>query len=160
MRRDNPPSASRSCNKTHNKATKKQGREPVDTAANAARFGDTIAPQSSGSADLIAFDRSSVRRIDGDGHLFIKVAPIAKANIYGYRGSELPGHETFGLDPARIYQLFRDPAELEEAAPTFRGKPVLSVHRCQRLRRREPQHVGPGSTRFGNTGAVQPLPSA
>lgn len=79
--------------------------------------------------DPLAFDRASVRRIDGDGHLFIEVSPISKANVCGYRGGEIPDHETLGLDPARLYQLFRDPAELEKAAPSFRGKPVLSMHR-------------------------------
>lgn len=53
---------------------------------------------------------------------------ISKANICPYRGSEIPGWQEMGLDPDRIYRLFRDPVELEKAAPTFSGKPLLIRH--------------------------------
>lgn len=79
--------------------------------------------------DLVAFDRASVRRIDGDGHLHIEVSPLTKANVCPYKGAEIPDAEALGLDLARTYQLLRDPVELAKAAPTFRGKPILSVHR-------------------------------
>lgn len=77
----------------------------------------------------LALDRGSVRRVDGDGHLHIEVSPISKANVCEYRGSEIPDGERLGLDPGRFYRLYRDPTELEKAAPSFAGKPVVSVHR-------------------------------
>jgi hypothetical protein len=81
--------------------------------------------------DRIALDRASVRAIDQDGHMHIAVAPISKANVCGYYGREIPDGERLGLDPARMYQLLRDPAELEKAAPSFNAKPLLIVHKPQ-----------------------------
>ena len=53
---------------------------------------------------------------------------ISKANICGYRGSEIPESAALGLDPNKIYRLLRDPHELEKAASTFDGKPLLIRH--------------------------------
>ena len=42
-------------------------------------------------------------------------APIsAKANVCEYLGSEIPDFETLGLDPAKLYKLWRHPEELEK----------------------------------------------
>lgn len=76
----------------------------------------------------IAFDRASVRTIDGYGHLRVATSPISKANVCPYYGREIPGADRLGLDPNKIYMLYRDPAELEKAAPTFAGKPILLRH--------------------------------
>lgn len=81
--------------------------------------------------DRLALDRASVRTIDQDGHLHVKVSPISKSNVCPYRGGEIPGFEALGLDPERVYQLLRDPAELAKAASTFNGKPLLNLHRPQ-----------------------------
>ena len=81
-------------------------------------------------ADRMALDRS-VRTFDRAGHLHIETAPISKANVSPYFGGEIPGHEALGLDPDRIYHLFRDPAELAKAAGTFTGKPIVLKHRPQ-----------------------------
>jgi len=80
------------------------------------------------AADSIAFDRASVRRIDQDGHLFVETTPISKANVCPYYGREIPDHDKLGLDPDRIYQLYRDPDELKKAAGSFAGKPLLNLH--------------------------------
>lgn len=76
----------------------------------------------------LAFDRASVRSFDVDGRLRVELTNISKATVNGYLGSEIPGGEELGLDPRRIYQLLRDPKELEAAAATFNGIPVLSEH--------------------------------
>lgn len=76
----------------------------------------------------LAFDRGTVRAYDVDGRLRIEVANISKANICPYVGSEIPGWEELGLDKKKIYHLFRDPEELEKAAPTFNNLPLLSKH--------------------------------
>jgi 8-oxo-dGTP pyrophosphatase MutT (NUDIX family) len=78
--------------------------------------------------DTVAMDRSSVRRIDQDGHLFVEMTPISKANICPYYGREIPDWQRLGLDPDRKYQLLRDPEELERAAASFAGKPLLMIH--------------------------------
>lgn len=80
--------------------------------------------------EKLAFDRNTVRRVDQDGHLFVDTTPISKANVCPYLGREIPDCEALGLDAERIYKLLRDPAELEKAASTFAGKPLLLVHKA------------------------------
>lgn len=76
----------------------------------------------------LAFDRSSVRTIDVDGRLHVAANPISKACVNPYTGREIPDWEALGLDPARTYQLLRDPDELAKAAQTFNNLPILSRH--------------------------------
>lgn len=76
----------------------------------------------------IALDRASVRRIDEDGRLHVAVTNISKANVCPYAGREIPDYERLGLDADRIYQLYRDPAELEKGAASFNNIPLLSEH--------------------------------
>lgn len=58
----------------------------------------------------------------------VEESRISKAAINPYRGSEIPRWRELGLDPDRIYRLFRDPRELEKGAHTFDGKPLLIRH--------------------------------
>ena len=74
-----------------------------------------------------AFDKSA-RMIDADGRLHVAKSHISKAQISPYIGREIPGYESLGLDPDKVYQLFRDPKELEKAAPTFARLPILKEH--------------------------------
>ena len=81
----------------------------------------------------MAFDRSvspseSVRSKDRDGRLHISTMNISKASVDPYYGEEIPDYEELGLEPKKIYQLFRSPEELEAGAPTFDNLPVLSKH--------------------------------
>lgn len=78
--------------------------------------------------DLLALDRTSARFYTEDGHLKVAVSHISKANICGYRGKEIPGAEQLGLDPDRVYQLFRHPDELARAVGSFNSLPLLSKH--------------------------------
>lgn len=75
----------------------------------------------------IALDRSA-RTVDADGRLHIDKSHISKANVCPYYGREIPGSDALGLDPDKVYQLLRDPDELEKAAPTFARLPILSEH--------------------------------
>ncbi|WP_454813777.1 DUF2213 domain-containing protein [Labrys neptuniae] len=81
------------------------------------------------SSDEIALDRASVRSIDADGHLHVERTPISKAVVNPYYGREIPDFERLGLDPERIYRLYRHPDELARAAGTFEGKPLLIQHK-------------------------------
>lgn len=78
--------------------------------------------------ERLAFDRASVRKLDHVGRLQVSVSNISKANVCPYYGREIPGHEELGLDPDKIYRLYRDPEELKKAAPTFNNIPVLCIH--------------------------------
>lgn len=75
----------------------------------------------------IALDRSA-RTVDADGRLHIDKSHISKANVCPYYGREIPGYAALGLDPDKVYQLLRDPAELEKGAATFARLPILSEH--------------------------------
>lgn len=78
---------------------------------------------------LMALDRApTVRSRDANGFLHVETTNISKANVCPYRGSEIPGARDLGLDPDRIYYLYRDPQELARAAETFNNVPLLSQH--------------------------------
>lgn len=77
--------------------------------------------------DTLAFDKS-VRSYDHFGRLRVEMANISKANVCEYIGSEIPDFEELGLDPKKMYKLFRDPDELKKAAATFNGIPLLDTH--------------------------------
>lgn len=76
---------------------------------------------------ILALDRS-VRRIDADGHLFVERCVLSAAVVSPYYGREIPGAEALGLEPDKIYQLYRDADALRDAAETINGKPILDIH--------------------------------
>jgi hypothetical protein len=80
------------------------------------------------SSLLIALDRASVRDIDNEGRMHVDVANICKACVSPYRGAEIPNWQALGLDPEEVYQLLRDPDELENATPTANGIQILRKH--------------------------------
>lgn len=76
---------------------------------------------------VFAFDKS-VRSFDIDKRLHVEVVNISKANVCPYRGAEIPDADTLGLQPDKIYQLFRAPEELEKAAATANNLQLLMEH--------------------------------
>jgi len=77
---------------------------------------------------ILALDKSA-RQYDVDGRLFVQNSHITKATVSPYLGHEIPNFEVLRLDPAKIYNLLRDPVELANAAPTFAGLPILIRHK-------------------------------
>jgi hypothetical protein len=75
----------------------------------------------------LALDRS-VRSIDADGRLHVAMASISRAGVNPYWGQEVVDWQELGLNPNRIYQLFRPPEELSKAASTFNNLPLLASH--------------------------------
>jgi len=75
-----------------------------------------------------ALDRS-FREIDEDGHLRVGRNVIATAGTSEYVGNEVIDWQRLGLDPTKIYTLLRPPEEIERAAPSLHGKPLLISHR-------------------------------
>ena len=63
-----------------------------------------------------------------DGHLVVTGCHISKANVCGYLGSEIPDAQALGLDPTKIYMLYRDAAELEAAVKTYERIPLMLQH--------------------------------
>ena len=72
-----------------------------------------------------AIDRASARRVDQDGRLHVELTNISKATVNPYYGREIP---LAGLEPDKVYQVFRDPAALAEGAPTFNNIPLMDDH--------------------------------
>jgi hypothetical protein len=67
--------------------------------------------------------------LDRDGRLHVTGdTPITKANVCCYRGSEVPRGKEHGLDPSQVYRLLRHPDEIEKAAKSFAGLPLLREH--------------------------------
>lgn len=77
---------------------------------------------------LLAMDRATVRRRDANGYLHVEISNISKANVCPYYGREIPDAQALGLEPDRIYQLYRDPEELARGAHTFNNLPLLNQH--------------------------------
>ena len=79
---------------------------------------------------VIAFDRKPSRKYDPDGRLHVEGVNICREGISPYVGHEIPGWEDLGLDPNKIYKLYRPADELEKAAATSNGIPLLREHRA------------------------------
>ena len=94
---------------------------------------ETGTPANLGNAkygsDSLAFDASPSSRIkDKNGFLHIGLSPITKEQVVEYYGVEIPGWQKIGLDPQKKYKGYRPAEEIEKAAPTFNGLPLLMVN--------------------------------
>lgn len=78
--------------------------------------------------NIIALDESQ-RHIDKNGHLIIKETVITKEDVNPYRGRDIPDWESHGLDPDKIYYLYRPLSEIEKAVDSFKGKQLLLRHK-------------------------------
>lgn len=78
--------------------------------------------------ESIAFDSQSVRSMDKDGRLHVRMTPISKATINEYYGSEIVDGQKIGLEPTKKYKLLRDPDELKKSSHTFNNIPLLKMH--------------------------------
>ena len=77
----------------------------------------------------LLFDATpSVRSKDENGFLHVALTPISKATVNPYLGREIEGSAARGFKPDAIYYGLRDPKELEKAADTFNGLPLLLEH--------------------------------
>ena len=76
----------------------------------------------------MANDFASVRTIDVDGRMHISQANITREQVAPYYGSEIPDYQELGLDPQKVYQVYRPAEELEKAVKTFNLIPLLSKH--------------------------------
>jgi Uncharacterized protein conserved in bacteria len=88
----------------------------------------------------------SKRHVDANGFMHVADCNITKECINEYYGTEIPGWRNLGLDPHKLYKGYRSGAELEKAASTFNGLPLLSFHVVDSAR--TPQK----SLRVGNLG--------
>lgn len=82
------------------------------------------------SMPRLAMDRAPTMRTKDvlNGWLHIKDCRISKANICPYMGREIPDSEKLGLEPDRVYNLYRDADALQAAAPSFERVPLMLEH--------------------------------
>jgi len=78
--------------------------------------------------NTVAFDRASARHYDDNGFLIVDSTVITKAAVNPYYGKEIPDYESLGLDPEKIYNMLRDPVELEKGMHTLGEKQLLIKH--------------------------------
>lgn len=78
---------------------------------------------------VLAFDKSSVRSIDKFGRMHVERSHISKAGVNPYYGKEIPLWTDLGLDPDKVYAVFRPPEELAKAVETANRVPILAVHK-------------------------------
>lgn len=88
-----------------------------------------------------AFDKKSARSFDADGRMRVRDCVISVGEVNPYYGREIPNWKALGLDPNKVYDLYRDPAELERAAPTFNG-PLMIRHVAQTANEPRKEYIG------------------
>jgi hypothetical protein len=76
----------------------------------------------------IALDRASVRSIDVDGRMRVARAAITIEQVAEYLGAELVGAEELGLDPTKVYRVYRPGEEIAKAAASSNSIQLLVRH--------------------------------
>ena len=70
----------------------------------------------------------SARHIDANGYMHVDTSNITKEQVVPYLGSSIPEWKTMGLDPEKVYMIYRPADEIEKAVQTFNGLPLLLDH--------------------------------
>lgn len=70
----------------------------------------------------------SHRRFDENGFMHVDSCHVTKEQVVKYYGREIPGWRELGLDPERLYNVYRPGDEIEKAAATFDGLPLQLQH--------------------------------
>lgn len=76
--------------------------------------------------DKYSFD--SARTVDNNGYMHVAVSNLTKEQVVPYLGNTIPGYKEMSLDPDKIYQLYRPGDEIEKAADSFNGLPLMLDH--------------------------------
>ena len=113
--------------KRRNKAKDKRRGVDIEITAADRIIIVPVAALDAAPAVIMAYDRG-MRTKDVDGRLHVRDCRISKANVCGYLGREIPNSEALGLQPDRVYQMYRRAEDLEAAAPTFEGIPLMMHH--------------------------------
>ena len=80
--------------------------------------------------ETLAFDKGSVRSVDENGFLHVKISPLTRVQVAPYYGKEIPGWRSLGLDPDKIYKGSRPESELKKATTieSINGIPIQLRH--------------------------------
>ena len=68
--------------------------------------------------------------IDINGFKVIEAMPISRVGVFPYLGSQIDYDGSLGLEPKKVYFVFRSPEELfaPDAIESFNGKPFIDNH--------------------------------
>lgn len=66
----------------------------------------------------------TARKLDANGYITVERNPISRAGVFQYLGSSISPE----AEPGRVYNVYRPPEVLAEAAPTFRLVPLINDH--------------------------------
>lgn len=80
--------------------------------------------------ERVALDAESKRTYDDNGFLHVSISPLTRVQVAPYHGSEIPGWQSLGLDPERIYKGYRSAEELSkpETIESVNGIPIQLMH--------------------------------
>ena len=80
--------------------------------------------------ERVALDAESKRTYDDNGFLHVSISPLTRVQVAPYHGSEIPGWQSLGLDPERIYNGYRSAEELSkpETIESVNGIPIQLMH--------------------------------
>ena len=76
--------------------------------------------------DRYTFD--SARTKDSNGYMHVAVSNLTKEQVVPYMGDSIPGYKELGLEPDKVYQIYRPADEIEKAVETFNGLPLMLDH--------------------------------
>ena len=76
--------------------------------------------------DKYTFD--SARTKDSNGYMHVAVSNLTKEQVVPYMGNSIPGYKELGLEPDKVYQIYRPADEIEKAVETFNGLPLMLDH--------------------------------
>lgn len=97
----------------------------------------------------IAFDaKESKRSIDENGFLHVEISPFTKEQVAPYLGKEIPDFRRMGLEPEKVYHVYRPASELSKpkTVTSIQNIPIQLEHHI------ENPDDPPTSTRVGTTG--------
>jgi hypothetical protein len=76
--------------------------------------------------DKIIID--TARHKDSNGYMHVDKSNITKEQVAPYMGDSIPEWQELGLDPKKVYNIYRPAEELKKAVPTFNGLPLMLEH--------------------------------
>lgn len=80
--------------------------------------------------ETLALDKGSVRSVDDNGFLHVRISPLTRVQVAPYYGKEIPGWQKLGLDPDKVYKGYRPESELKKAntVNSINGIPIQLRH--------------------------------
>ena len=80
--------------------------------------------------ETLAIDAESKRTYDENGFLHVSISPLTRVQVAPYRGCEIPGWQSLGLEPDRVYRGYRSAEELSkpETIESVNGIPIQLAH--------------------------------